>query len=159
MNDPRDNRQLQAERYVRRLVAGLPDRSAPPDLVARVLERAAREQRAWWRTGFAHWPPLARLLFLPLAIAAAALAVLVSSRLWPLWDDLAASAPVRALGDVGRGLAACGHAAQSSFGTLAGLLPAGATSVVALVVVAAYAMFFGLGATAFRTLYAPHRTT
>ena len=112
-----------------------------------------------WRAGYAHWPPLARLLFLPLAIGGTALALLVYSRLWPLWDGLTASAPVRALTGFGRGIGTCAHALEVGATSLAGLLPNGAATAIVIVVLAAYAMFFGIGASAFRILYAPNRTT
>lgn len=166
MNDPRDTSQpgapapdaeRRAERYVSSLLQGLPARSAPAHLVERVMERAARERRAWWLAGYANWPPLARLLFLPLAIGTTALAMLVSARLWPAWSDVATTAPARSLAGVGHGLMACADAAQSAAAAVMGRLPAGAASVVVVVLLAAYAMLFGIGAAAFRTLYAPNR--
>lgn len=62
------------EPAIRRLVAGLPPRPAPPTLEARVL--AAIAARPWWSRGFASWPAPARWLGLPL-LAGVAAAVLL----------------------------------------------------------------------------------
>jgi hypothetical protein len=64
MNDP-DDLEGHPGRALHRVLRELPSRRAPAVLETRVLaELVRRADLPWWRLGFAHWPPGARLAFL-----------------------------------------------------------------------------------------------
>lgn len=68
------------------MLRGLPPRSAPATLEARVrgeLERLA--MRPWWHRSFAHWPAAVRAAFVAACLALAALMLFEGN--W-LWSDL-----------------------------------------------------------------------
>jgi len=74
------------EQRVERVLRGLPPRSAPATLQARVqreLERLA--MRPWWHRSFAHWPAAMRAVFVAASVALAG-AMLFEGN-W-LWSDL-----------------------------------------------------------------------
>ncbi len=139
-NDPEET----LERRLDRTLRELPMRRAPATLESRVLgELRRRAALPWWRRSFAHWPLLARILFLAICGASIRLAFL---------GGATAAAGVRSLSwshQLGT-LAASG-------GNLAALVARTAPppwlyeGVVVCGVL--YAILFGLGAAAYRTLY------
>jgi hypothetical protein len=147
----------QLEKMVHSALRSLPNRRAPATLEARV--RAAIEAQAaipWWHKSFACWPAPVRIAFLVLCAGLAGLLVIAGISLQSGFDSVQSSgtfAPVLAWG--GRIVALV-----RGFGDFIALvgrsIPTlwiyGAIAFVA----GLYAMLFGLGAAAYRTLWA-HR--
>lgn len=143
--DPHDD---PARRFTR-LMRGLPPRRAPATLESRVLGELRRRTVQPWRSGFSRWPPGARVAFV--VVCGALAGTTLNDASWvsaahtvsdvgaaPAWLQSAAAA-VTSAGNLGAVLA---HAIPA--GWLYAGLGAGATL---------YALLFGLGAAAYRTLY------
>lgn len=147
--NPHDEQNL--ERLVHQTLRTLPPRRAPRSLEQRVL--AAIEQRAalpWWRKGFAYWPAAPRIAFLAVAVAVVAgfFRLLTGVEAGALFAGLL---PQLAWADT---VASLAHATQDFVRVVVGGIPPlwlyGGLTVVASL----YAALFGLGATAYRLLYA-----
>jgi hypothetical protein len=140
------------ESFVDELVRGQPLRRAPPSLEARVLTQLALQQTAmpWWRKGFTHWPLVPRAAFLiasygfvRLAIAGVmSLVAFVGSRevagtaiSWVHWSAEALSATA------------------SMCSLIVRTVPTSWLYGLAICAFALYALLFGLGTVAYRTLY------
>jgi hypothetical protein len=147
----------QLEKMVHDALRSLPDRRAPAALEARVW--AALERRAaipWWHRSWGYWPLGVRAAFVVFCGAVAAGLVLASLYVPAGFDSAPfhhVAAPVLGLIDgalgVGRWLAAFGA-------LLVRQIPALWLYAALAFVAALYAMLFGLGATAYRTLWS-HR--
>jgi hypothetical protein len=143
------------ERRIDALLRELPDVAAPASLEARVLARlAAQHALPWYRQGFASWPLAARILFVPVAAAAAWLALLLFAR---VASGFAGAPQLIAVPRAASGLQAL-RGAATSIGELVTRsvhvewLYGGAIAAAVL-----YLMFFALSAIAVRTLVlAPH---
>lgn len=147
--------QNQLERLVNRATADLPPRPAPRSLESRV--RAELERRAalpWWRKSFGYWPVGAQVALGLLCLAAATSVLKVV--MWTI-----AGLPFTAL----KGMVATGqHGAEIAIGAVKAIGEAGASIVSAIpplwlyggaaIIAALYVALFGLGAAAYRTLYA-----
>ena len=149
------------ERQLGQLLRGLPDQAAPASLEQRVLERIAAEARLpWYRRGFSRWPGTARVLFLPVALAGAALTMGLASRIgasipsaMPVASSLPSAARISATWNA---LRDAGHALA---GLVTHLVPMPWLYAAAAIVVASYLMTILLGTVALRTLLPhPHRT-
>ena len=151
MKDTADE-QARLERTVNRWLSGQPLRQAPATLADRVL--AQLEHRAalpWWRHSFLRWPVAARIGFLLLAIGATK-SVLVLSQWGITRLDLvkASAAPeVNWLHSLTGVLSGTGNLLMLVVNSLSTTWLYGAGIVLA----ALYVTLFGLGATAYRTLY------
>jgi hypothetical protein len=141
------------EKVIHQALRSLPDRRAPGSLEHRVLAAiAARQNQPWWKQSFAQWPLAARGLFLLLSVSLVALLALgwmnagierpdlsnTFARPVAIWDNLLAG--LRALA------ALCMTGLRHIpviwiYGVLGG-------------VAALYATVLGVGAAAYRTLYA-----
>jgi len=150
---PSPENEQHLERFIHQALRDLPPRRAPRTLEARVL--AEIERRAalpWWRKSFAHWPPIARVVFLIVGVGVAALAATVWTKAGfdvaqlraAFAPELARLASIVSLGEWLRDFAA----------TLLGVIPPLWLYGTLALVAAMYAAFFGLGAAAYRTLYA-----
>lgn len=143
------------EKLIHQTLRSLPARRAPHSLEARVL--AAIEARAslpWWKQSFARWPMAARIAFFISSAGLAKLALMAAVWVMAGFDGAqftsafstqfawlqTASAAVDGIGNV------CGTLYRS-IPTL--WLYGGAAFVATM-----YAALFGLGAAAYRTLYA-----
>lgn len=143
------------ERAIHQALRELPLRRAPRTLEARV--RAEIERRAalpWWRRSFLHWPLAARLAFLALSGGVAVLALLVGVR----GMEILHLAQLQAAFATQLGwLEALRTVAEALGGSVAAVLralpPLWLYSGLAILA-ALYAALFGLGAAAYRTLYA-----
>jgi hypothetical protein len=129
-------------RVVDHALRDLPHRPAPATLQARV--RAELRRRAalpWWRRSFAYWPTLARSAFVAVCIALTALTLLVGS-LTTL--DLAPATQqfLKLL-----------SLATAVEDVPARLIPSMWLDSALVAGALLYAMLFGLGAFAYRTLY------
>lgn len=148
MNPSPDN----LENFIHRTLRSLPDRRAPRSLEARVLAAiVANRALPWWKRSFSGWPVVVRGLFL--LFSGALVALLVGAlTMWdfklPDFSETFANplAILESLRSTGRALADfCAILVRSIpapwlYGGLAGL-------------VSLYVTVFGLGATAYRTLY------
>ena len=135
------------ERFIDRTLHDLPLRRAPPALLSRVL--AATGQRAvsaWWRRTFDRWPVAAQSAFVVVAVAFATLAVYALHRM-PLQLDLHRHFGASSLGAVLKAL-------TTLHSSLAGVLPLAWVYGIVAIVAAVYMAGLGIGAIAYRTLYA-----
>jgi hypothetical protein len=152
--NPQDERHDALERLVTRTLRDQPAMRAPATLEARVAHDIARRAaRPWWQRGFMRWPLVARAAFVLVSLAAGVKTVdatawlLGSLRGAPL--HMAGARPVmqiEAAGKVVETLAAAGTWILDG-------IPSPWLYSTVLAGVALYAMFFGLGAAAYRTLY------
>jgi len=140
---------------IHRTLRSVPLHRAPRTLEGRVL--AAIEARAalpWWRQSFAQWPMPARVAFLISSAAVAKLVLMATVWVMAGFDSAqfasAFSAPQAWIGtgsSIVQGISACAGTLYRSIPPL--WLYGGLAFVGAM-----YAALFGLGATAYRTLYA-----
>jgi hypothetical protein len=146
-NDPE-----KLESFVDQLVRGQPLRRAPASLEARVLAQLALQQTPipWWRKGFTDWPLAARAAFLiasygfvRLAIAGVmSIVAFVGSR------EIAGTA----ISWVHLGVEAL-SATTSMCSLILRTIPPSWLYGMAVCGFALYALLFGLGTVAYRTLY------
>jgi hypothetical protein len=142
------------EKFIHQTLRSLPDRRAPRSLEARVL--AAVEARAalpWWKQSFADWPVAARCVFLLFTGGLVKLALMAT--VWAMAGFESSQfvgafslefAWVERIGGVVAGITGFFALVFRSIPTL---WIYGGLAVVAAI----YATLFGLGATAYRTLY------
>jgi hypothetical protein len=152
--NPRDERHDALELLVTRTLRDQPPMHAPATLEARVAQDIARHAASpWWQRGFRRWPLAARAAFLLVSLAT--IAKTVEATAWLLGSlrgapmHVASARPVlqiEAAGKVIETLAAAGTWILDS-------IPSPWLYSAVLAGVALYAMFFGLGAAAYRTLY------
>jgi hypothetical protein len=158
MNTPADHGQ-RLERRIDALLRELPDRAAPSSLEERVFARlAAQHALPWWRLGFASWPVAARILFLPVAAAAAWLTLLLVSRIANGFETVP---QLQAVQRAPSGFAALRGAGTSIWELLTRSVPVEWLYAGAIGAAVLYLMFFSLSALAVRMLVlAPrhHRT-
>jgi hypothetical protein len=144
------------ERSIHAALRELPLHRAPRSLEARV--RTEIERRAalpWWKKSFAYWPAVARGAFLVTSVGLIALAVW-----WAAGFDLTpVKQAVAAKFAWWNGLVALTNAIASTCAILTRNIPALWLYAGVVFVGALYAACFGLGAAAYRTLYAPRRAT
>jgi hypothetical protein len=146
MND----RDEKLERLIEGALSGLPLRRAPDALERRVLDEIARRAAApWWRRGFAQWPMAARAGFVIVCVMLAGLSL--SSGLTQQFgtQTLTWAQPLIGL------MASIGAVAAVAASLLPPLLIYLVLGVGALL----YALLFGLGAFAYRTLYLQQSNT
>ncbi len=141
MNEANDKK---IERLLTGALHGLPLRRAPAALQRRVLnEVALRAALPWWRRSFARWPMPARTAFVLVCVVLAALSLTsgltqqVGAQTWS-WLQ-----PALGL------MASIGAVASLAVSLVPPLFIYVALIVGALL----YALLFGLGAFAYRTLY------
>jgi hypothetical protein len=132
------------ERRVHGLVHNLPLRRAPASLEAAVLaEIARRAALPWWRLSFAQWPAGARIVFVLVCLALVVLTLLAGGL------HQFGAVPLAFVQGVANGVsAALGFAA-----IFVRLIPSPWLYAGLLVGALLYALLFGLGAFAYRTLY------
>jgi len=139
-----DPEELKLERLVHDSLRSLPQRRAPAALERRVwqeLERLAA--LPWWRRSFAHWPGIARTLFLILCTALGALTFAGGARV------TAGLTPMRRLADSLTWVNATVDAMGSLIHAIPPLWLYEGLAVAALL----YGFLIALGAAAYRTLY------
>jgi hypothetical protein len=145
----------QLEQMIHRTLKSLPNRPAPRSLESRVL--AAIEARAslpWWKQSFSHWPLAARGVFLVAATAVVALFLFATVRATAGFShsELANSFSTRfsQLESLNQMARQAGSVCLRWVGQIPALWLYAALAGLASV----YATLFGIGATAYRTLFA-----
>jgi hypothetical protein len=143
------------EKLIHQTLRSLPAHRAPHSLEARVL--AAIEARAslpWWKQSFAQWPVAARIAFV---IASAGIAkVLLIAAVWVMagFDSVQFTSAFSTQFSLFQSISATFAALADSCGAIYRSIPPlwlyGGLAFVATM----YAALFGLGAAAYRTLYA-----
>jgi hypothetical protein len=132
------------ERLVHGLLSNLPLRRAPASLESAILAEIARRAACpWWRRSFAQWPASARVVFVLFCVALIVLTLLAGSL-----HEFGAP-PLAFIGGVINAVSAVGGFA----GIFARLIPSQWLYAGLLVGALLYAVLFGLGAFAYRTLY------
>tara|TARA_R110002167_G_scaffold15423_1_gene61394 strand:- start:176 stop:640 length:465 start_codon:yes stop_codon:yes gene_type:complete len=144
----------QLEQKIHALLQDHPPRRAPLSLEARVLGEIARRQALpWWHKSFAYWPNPVRIAFMVLATGLVAMAVLGSMQLAGVVSWQTVSGLFRPIVDA----VATVKSAGTAIGSITKNMLPGISSqwlYVALGVIgAAYAMMFGIGATAYRVFW------
>ncbi len=155
MNLPPENPDEPLARALHQTLRALPPRRAPRTLEARVFaELARRAALPWWRQSFAHWPLPARALFLLASAGLVKLAIMAAVWVMVGLDDAALTDAFSAQ----FAWAQSGLSLARGFTDFCSLLFRSIPPVwlygTAAFVTAMYAALFGLGATAYRTLYA-----
>lgn len=143
------------ERAIHQTLRALPARRAPRTLELRVLAELERlAALPWWKKSFAHWPLAARAVFLLISVALVKLAIMAAVWVMTGFDSAAyADALSAQFTWVQTGLSvtrSIWDVASNLFSLIPPLWLYGTAAVVA----ALYAALFGLGAAAYRTLYA-----
>jgi hypothetical protein len=146
MNSPDDNDPL--ERLIDDTLHDLPLRQAPEQLQRRVLAAIADgASQPWWRKSFAHWPLPARVAFCMACLGLVKVAIDAS-----MWLVTALKPP--SLNIESTALVVGFKALVALHSSLANSIPLpwfyGALAALAVM----YAAVFGIGAVAYRTLYA-----
>jgi hypothetical protein len=155
MNLPPENHSEKLERAIHQTLRALPPRRAPRSLEARVF--AELERRAalpWWRQSFAHWPLPARAVFLLVSVALVKLTLMTTVWVMGGFDATAfTSAFSTQLSWAQTGLSAVRGVTDFAAIIFRSIPPIWFYGTVAFAA-ALYAALVGLGAAAYRTLYA-----
>jgi len=140
------------ERFIHQTLRALPDRKAPGTLEARVLAEVERRAAIpWWHKSWSYWPQMVRAAFLVLCGALAVVAGLYIQAGFDATRFQAAGAPVL-------DLATQVWSVARNIGDFVAMVARHISPLWFYGVIAAiaslYAMLFGLGAAAYRTLWA-----
>jgi len=148
MNDPNKSRDA-LEQFVDAALRGLPPRRAPDTLEARVLAELERRAALGWQSSFARWPLFVRLAFLCACAVTGTLVVRASS-----WFFATSSSTLTGVSSELAPAVISAKATANVFAFIAHSIPSawlyGAASLLMLL----YVALFGIGAAAYRTLYA-----
>lgn len=146
--NPSTDRSDELERLVDRALRDQPLRRAPLNLEARVLAEIERRAAAsWWHKNFAHWPLAARAVFLAASLGGVYVGMRVA--MW-LLDSVASVRPTLELPAEVTWVHTMFTAISLVVRDMPSLWVYGSIAAIAAV----YATAFGIGATAYRTLYA-----
>lgn len=143
------------ERAIHQTLRSLPARRAPRSLELRVLaELERRASLPWWQQSFAHWPLPARAVFLLLSVALVKLTIMAAVWVMTGFDSAAFTTAIsQQFSWAQTGLSVARTFAD--FGErIFHSIPSYWLYGTAVFVAAMYAALFGLGAAAYRTLYA-----
>lgn len=148
----------QLEKLIHQTLRSVPDRRAPHSLEARVMAAIAeRAARPWWRQSYASWPVAMRCGFLLITGGLMKLALLatiwVMTDLNPVQYSGAIATQFTWLQQMQSMLVSLGNVGEALFRSIPSLWLYGGLAAVAM----AYVTLFGLGAAAYRTLYAQNR--
>jgi hypothetical protein len=153
------DREKQLESLFDRALRDLPPGRAPLTLEARVHDALRRRAaQPWWRRSFTQWPLLTRAVFLATCSGVALLTILEGT--WSFarahsWHEAGAFFDIALPFAWARSTFTLAASISDLASQLAAFIPApwvyGALALGALL----YATLFGLGATAYRTLYLP----
>lgn len=148
-NNPED-----LEKFIHQTLRALPERRAPRSLENRVLAAIAlRQALPWWRQSFAHWPLAARGAFLAVSAVLAAVLLACFFRASGLVEAETGALMAGPLAMAGK-ISAIFGGVSSFFGVMMRSIPSLWLYSALAVVAALYAVFFGLGAAAYRSFFA-----
>lgn len=148
----------QLEQQIHAVLRDQPPRRAPLSLEARVLGEISRRQALpWWRKSYTYWPQSVRLIFMVVSVACVAGGLLGSMHLAGLLSAQTFAPIVQPVVGAIATLRAAGHALYELVRPLAPSISTSWLYVALAVIGAAYALLVGLGATAYRVLWHPHR--
>lgn len=142
MSDPREP----LEQLIERIARAQPSRRAPASLQGRVFAQISAQP--WWRRGFSHWPMPARAAFLvaSLGFIKLALAGFMAVVDFVHSSDVAGVTALHQTGEAVSTTVALGEMVIHA-------IPAAWLYGAAAVGFTLYAVLFGLGTFAYRTLY------
>ncbi|HMN43077.1 MAG TPA: hypothetical protein PKE27_00750 [Povalibacter sp.] len=148
MSNTPDHQSL--EQFTDAVLRDLPPRRAPASLEARVFaELERRAARPWWQSSYRDWPAIVRILFLAACVALGSLAVRATE-----WLFGRSASTISGIESDLSPAAASVKATAGAFSFIAHNIPSvwiyGAIAVMAVT----YIALFGIGAAAYRTLYA-----
>ncbi len=144
------NRHDEIERQITRALQEQPLRRAPSMLERRVLAQIESGAAAMgWRAGFAHWPVAARVLFLAASIGVVKVALSMAMWLATPLDSPAVSLQLPSQ-------IAWLQTMFVAIGSVARTVPSIWVHVGIAILAILYAVLFGIGATAYRTMRAAH---
>lgn len=150
---PHDENKL--ERLVHQALHDLPPRPAPSTLETRVQAAIARRAaRPWWLKGFAHWPMAARAAFAVVCLGLVAGVVIGIGRVAARLDFTPLKAVFAPEIHVAATLAHFASTIITLLGDVIAAIPPLWLYGAAATIAALYVALFGLGAAAYRTLYA-----
>jgi hypothetical protein len=149
------DREKEFERLIHHTLRDLPARSAPRSLEQRVLaEIARRAALPWWRQSFAHWPLAARAVFLVASVGIVKLVLMATVWIMAGFDTQQFRAAFASkVTWMENGLAVVQAVAgvfEIVFRNIPPLWLYGGGAIVATL----YVALFGLGAAAYKALYA-----
>ena len=143
------------EKFIHQTLRSLPSRRAPSSLESRVRAAiAARAARPWWQQSFAAWPVAARVAFVILSAGIAKLAIMAV--VWGMGGFDGAqlvtsfSTQFAWVQSVSNLVTSVGNFCGTVYRSIPPLYLYGGLAFVGLM----YAALFGLGAAAYRMLYA-----
>jgi hypothetical protein len=146
------NPQDSLERFIDSAVRDLPPRRAPASLESRVFaELQRRATLKWYQRSYADWPMWARMLFVLACIAVGS--ALVRGFSW-FFGGVESSTALSGITAQITPAAAAVKATVSALSFVAHSIPSLWIYGVIAVVAVLYATLFGIGAAAYRTLYA-----
>jgi hypothetical protein len=143
------------EKFIHRTLRSLPDRRAPDTLESRVL--AAIETRAaipWWHKSWAYWPFWVRTLFLLLCGSLAALIIYGGVALRTNVNAMHVNTTFAQVYNLIQSVIGLGRVFADCIAAIGRNIPAIWIYGTVLFVAGLYAMLFGLGTAAYRTLWA-----
>jgi hypothetical protein len=141
----RDPEQL--ERLITHALRNAPPKAAPASLERRVLGALSqRSSQSWWRKDFGQWPVLARLAFV--GAGAGLLYLTLGAPLW-LWESSRGALPAEI---------SWLQSLMQLFRVVVDHLPSVFVFGALAALVMLYATLFGVGAVAYRTLFANRET-
>ncbi len=148
MSNTPDHQSL--ERFTDAVLRDLPPRRAPASFEARVLaELERRAAQPWWQSSYRDWPAIVRIAFLAACVALGSLAVRATE-----WLFGRSASTISGIESDLSPAAASVKATASAFSFIVHSIPSvwiyGAIAVMAVM----YIVLFGIGAAAYRTLYA-----
>ena len=135
------------ERLISHALRNAPPKAAPTNLERRVLGALSRRSsQSWWRKDFAQWPVLARLAFV--GAGAGLLYLTLGAPLW-LWESSRSALPAEI---------SWLQSLMQIFRVVVDHLPSVFVFGALAALVMLYATLFGVGAVAYRTLFANRET-
>lgn len=148
MSNTPDHQSL--ERLADAVLRDLPPRRAPASLEARVFaELERRAAKPWWQSSYRDWPAIVRMLFLIACVALGSLAVRATE--WLFGRSASTLSGIESdLTPAATSVKATAHAFSFIADSIPSVWVYGALAVMAVT----YIALFGIGAAAYRTLYA-----
>jgi hypothetical protein len=143
------------EKFIHRTLRSLPDRHAPATLEARV--RAALESRAatpWWHQSWSYWPFWARAVFLLVCGGLAGLLVYLGVAVRTNVGALPLNTTFASVLHLFQSIVGLGRVLAECLAVIGRNIPSVWLYGIVLFVGGLYAMLFGLGTAAYRTLWA-----